>query len=111
MSRARVDQIVNQLGTGSVEFPEGLQVSAGKTLSIGGPVEAYGGSTGTAGQVLKAGNNSELVWSDGDLVTLAAGDGPNANQKVINLTQSGVAGQQQIAFRAGSNVNNSSSVY
>ena len=104
MSRARVDQIVNQLGTGSVEFPEGLQVSAGKTLSIGGPVEAYGGSTGTAGQVLKAGNNSELVWSDGDLVTLAAGDGPNANQKVINLTQSGVAGQQQIAFRAGSNV-------
>ena len=104
MSRARVDQIVNQLGTGSVEFPEGLQVSAGKTLSIGGPVEAYGGSTGTAGQVLKAGNNSELVWSDGDLVTLAAGDGPNANQKVINLTQRGVAGQQQIAFRAGSNV-------
>ncbi len=104
MSRARVDQIVNQLGTGSVEFPEGLKVSAGKTLSIGGPVEAYGGSTGTAGQVLKAGNNSELVWSDGDLVTLAAGDGPNANQKVINLTQSGVAGQQQIAFRAGSNV-------
>ena len=104
MSRARVDQIVNQLGTGSVEFPEGLQVSAGKTLRIGGPVEAYGGSTGTAGQVLKAGNNSELVWSDGDLVTLAAGDGPTANQKVINLTQSGVAGQQQIAFRAGSNV-------
>ena len=104
MSRARVDQIVNQLGTGSVEFPEGLQVSAGKALRIGGPVEAYGGTTGTAGQILKAGNNSELVWGDSDSVTLAAGDGPNANQKVINLTQSGVAGQQQIVFRAGSNV-------
>ena len=104
MSRARVDQIVNQLGTGSVEFPEGLQVSAGKTLRIGGPVEAYGGTTGTAGQILKAGNNSELIWGDSDSVTLAAGDGPNANQKVINLTQSGVAGQQQIVFRAGSNV-------
>ena len=104
MSRARVDQIVNQLGTGSVEFPEGLQVSAGKTLRIGGPVEAYGGTTGTAGQILKAGNNSELIWGDSDSVTLAAGDGPNANQKVINLTQSGTAGQQQIVFRAGSNV-------
>ena len=104
MSRARVDQIVNQLGTGSVEFPEGLQVSAGKTLKIGGPVEAYGGTTGTAGQILKAGNNSELVWGDSDSVTLAAGDGPNPNQKVINLTQSGVAGQQQIVFRSGSNV-------
>ena len=103
MSRARVDQIVNQLGTGSVEFPEGLQVSAGKTLKIGGPVEAYGGTTGTAGQILKAGNNSELIWGDSDSVTLAAGDGPNANQKVINLTQSG-AGQQQVVFRAGSNV-------
>ena len=104
MSRARVDQIVNQLGTGSVEFPEGLTVSAGKTLRIGGPVEAYGGTTGTAGQILKAGNNSELIWGDSDSVTLAAGDGPNANQKVINLTQSGVGGQQQIVFRAGSNV-------
>ena len=103
MSRARVDQIVNQLGTGSVEFPEGLTVSAGKTLKIGGPVEAYGGTTGTAGQILKAGSNSELVWGDSDSVTLAAGDGPNANQKVINLTQSG-SGQQQVVFRAGSNV-------
>ena len=104
MSRARVDQIVNQLGTGSVEFPEGLQVSAGKTLKIGGPVEAYGGTTGTAGQILKAGNNSELIWGDSDSVTLTAGDGSSANQKVINLTQSGVAGQQQVLFRAGNNV-------
>tara|TARA_E500000331_G_scaffold238752_1_gene229071 strand:+ start:60 stop:3239 length:3180 start_codon:yes stop_codon:yes gene_type:complete len=104
MSRARVDQIVNQLGTGLVEFPEGLQVSAGKTLKIGGPVEAYGGTTGTAGQILKAGSNSELVWGDSDSVTFAAGDGSNSNQKVINLTQSGVAGQQQVIFRSGSNV-------
>ena len=104
MSRARVDQIVNQLGTGLVEFPEGLQVSAGKTLKIGGPVEAYGGTTGTAGQILKAGNNSELIWGDSDSVTLTAGDGSSANQKVINLTQSGVAGQQQVLFRAGNNV-------
>ena len=104
MSRARVDQIVNQLGTGLVEFPEGLQVSAGKTLKIGGPVEAYGGTTGTAGQILKAGNNSELIWGDSDSVTLTAGDGSSSNQKVINLVQSGVAGQQQIVFRSGSNV-------
>jgi len=104
MSRARVDQIVNQLGTGSVEFPEGLQVSAGKILKIGGPVEAYGGTTGTAGQILKAGSNSELIWGDSDTVTLTAGDGSNSNQKVINLAQSGVAGQQQVILRGGDNV-------
>jgi hypothetical protein len=91
MSRARVDQIVNQLGTGSVEFPEGLQVSAGKILKIGGPVEAYGGTTGTAGQILKAGSNSELIWGDSDTVTLTAGDGSNSSQ-------------QQVILRGGDNV-------
>ena len=42
MSRARVDQIVNQQGTGGVEFPYGLEVNADQTLKIGGPVELYG---------------------------------------------------------------------
>ena len=63
MSRARVDQIVNQQGTGGVEFPYGLEVNADQTLKIGGPVELYGGSASTvANQIPKTGSNGELVW-------------------------------------------------
>ena len=63
MSRARVDQIVNQQGTGGVEFPYGLEINADQTLKIGGPVELHGGSASTvANQIPKTGNNGELVW-------------------------------------------------
>ena len=61
MSRARVDQIVNQIGNGPVEFPEGLTVSSGKTLNVGGPVKLNNNLLGTAGQIIKAGVSSELV--------------------------------------------------
>ena len=45
-----------------------------------------------------------MIWGDSDTVTLTAGDGSNSNQKVINLAQSGVAGQQQVILRGGDNV-------
>ena len=48
MSRARVDQIVNQQGTGGVEFPYGLEINADQTLKIGGPVVLHGGSASTS---------------------------------------------------------------
>ena len=84
MSIARVDQIVNQLGTGPVEFTEGLGIPVGKTLSIGGPVSLYQGLSGTTGQIIKAGVNSELVWADGDSVTVSATDGSSC-QRLFNV--------------------------
>ena len=104
MSRARVDQIVNQIGTGPVEFPEGLDVPAGETLRIGGPVNLYQNAAGSPGQIIKAGVNSELVWADGDTVSLSSGDGVSADRKTIKISQSGSSTQTEVILRAGSNV-------
>ena len=104
MSIARVDQIVNQLGTGSVEFPQGLTVPAGKTLSVGGPVSLYQGLTGTAGQIIKAGVSSELVWSDPDSVSISAQDGASADRKVLKISTTGTTNTTQVVLRAGNNV-------
>ena len=104
MSIARVDQIVNQLGTGPVEFTEGLGIPAGKTLSIGGPVSLYQGLSGTAGQILKAGVNSELIWSDTDSVSISAQDGPSADRKVFKISTTGTANTSQVVIRAGNNL-------
>ena len=104
MSRARVDQIVNQIGTGSVEFPQGLTVPAGKTLSVGGPVSLYQGLTGTAGQIIKAGVSSELVWSDPDSVSISAQDGASADRKVLKISTTGTTNTTQVVLRAGNNV-------
>ena len=104
MSIARVDQIVNQLGTGPVEFTEGLGIPVGKTLSIGGPVSLYQGLSGTTGQIIKAGVNSELVWADGDSVTVSATDGSSADRKVIKISTTGTTNTSQVVLRAGSNV-------
>ena len=104
MSIARVDQIVNQLGTGPVEFTEGLGIPVGKTLSIGGPVSLYQGLSGTTGQIIKAGVNSELVWADGDSVTVSATDGSSADRKVIKISTTGTTNTSQVVLRAGSNL-------
>ena len=104
MSIARVDQIVNQLGTGPVEFTEGLSIPLGKTLSVGGPVSLYQGLSGTAGQIIKAGVNSELVWSDTDSVSISAGDGASADRKVLKISTTGTSNTTQVVLRAGSNV-------
>ncbi len=104
MSIARVDQIVNQLGTGPVEFTEGLSVPLGKTLSVGGPVSLYQGLSGTAGQIIKAGVNSELVWADGDSVSVSATDGASADRKVIKISTTGTTNTSQVVLRAGSNI-------
>ena len=104
MSRARVDQIVNQLGTGPVEFSEGLVVPSNKTLTVGGPVTLYGGVQGTAGQIIKAGVNSELVWSNPDAVSIAAQDGASSDRKVLRITTAGSANTTSVVLRAGNNV-------
>jgi len=104
MSIARVDQIVNQLGTGPVEFTEGLSIPLGKSLSVGGPVSLYQGLSGTAGQIIKAGVNSELVWSDTDSVSISAGDGASADRKVLKISTTGTSNTTQVVLRAGSNV-------
>ena len=104
MSIARVDQIVNQLGTGPVEFTEGLSLPLGKTLSVGGPVSLYQGLSGTAGQIIKAGVNSELVWADGDSVSVSATDGASADRKVIKISTTGTTNTSQVVLRAGSNI-------
>ena len=98
MSIARVDQIVNQLGTGPVEFTEGLSIPLGKTLSVGGPVSLYQGLSGTAGQIIKAGVNSELVWSDTDSVSISAGDGPSADRKVLKISTTGTSNTTQVVL-------------
>ena len=59
MSRARVDQIVNQIGTGPVEFPKGLDIPSGETLRNGGPVNHFQNAARSPGQIIKAGVNSE----------------------------------------------------
>ena len=104
MSRARVDQIVNQIGNGPVEFPEGLTVSSGKTLSVLGPVKLNNSVLGTAGQIIKAGVNSELVWADSDAVSISAQDGPTADRKLLKITTAGSANTTSVVLKAGNNV-------
>ena len=104
MSRARVDQIVNQIGNGPVEFPEGLTVPINKTLSVGGPVTLYGAVSGTAGQIIKAGVNSELIWSDPDAVSISAQDGASSDRKVLRITTAGSANTTSVILKAGNNV-------
>ncbi len=104
MSRARVDQIVNQIGNGPVEFPEGLTVSAGKPLSVLGPVKLNNSVLGTAGQIIKAGVNSELVWADSDSVSISAQDGPTADRKLLKISTAGSANTTSVVLKAGSNV-------
>ena len=104
MSTALVDRIVNQQGTGPVEFPLGTTISADQPLRIGGPTFLYGNTAGTPGQVIKAGSNSELVWADIDSVNLSAADGPTSGRKLIRITQAGTATPEEVTLEAGSNV-------
>ncbi len=104
MSTALVDRIVNQQGTGPVEFPLGTTISADQPLRIGGPTFLYGDTAGTPGQVIKAGSNSELVWADIDSVNLSAADGPTSGRKLIRITQAGTATPEEVTLEAGSNV-------
>ena len=104
MSTALVDRIVNQQGTGPVEFPLGATISADQPLKIGGPTFLYGDVAGTPGQVIKAGSNSELVWADIDSVNLSAADGPTSGRKLIRITQAGTATAEEVTLEAGSNI-------
>ena len=104
MSRARVDQIVNQQGTGKVEFPYGLEINADQTLKIGGPVVLYGDSSSTGpNQIPKTGNNGELVWGTLPNFQVAAVDsGSNFGVQVSDPT--GQFPSTQVEFVGGSNV-------
>ena len=53
MSTALVDRIVNQQGTGPVEFPLGTTISADQPLRIGGPTFLYGTLQEHLGKLLK----------------------------------------------------------
>ena len=68
MSRARVDQIVNQQGTGGVEFPYGLEVNADQTLKIGGPVVLHGGSASTAANQIPKTEVTENWYGEHSLI-------------------------------------------
>ena len=104
MSRARVDQIVNQQGTGRVEFPYGLEVNADQTLKIGGPVVLYGDSSSTGpNQIPKTGNNGELVWGTlPNFQVTAVDSGGNVGVQVSDPT--GQFSPTQVEFVGGSNV-------
>ena len=104
MSRARVDQIVNQQGTGGVEFPYGLEINADQTLKIGGPVELHGGSASTvANQIPKTGNNGELVWGTlPNFQVNAVDSGSNFGVQISD--PSGQFPSSQVEFVGGSNV-------
>ena len=104
MSRARVDQIVNQAGTGLVEFPYGLEVSADQPLKIGGPVTLHGGSSSTvANQIPKTGSNGELVWGTLPSFEVSAVDS-GSNFGVQISDPSGQFSSTQVEFVGGSNV-------
>ena len=104
MSRARVDQIVNQQGTGGVEFPYGLEVNADQTLKIGGPVVLHGGSASTAAnQIPKTGSNGELVWGTlPNFQVNAVDSGSNFGVQISD--PSGQFPSSQVEFVGGSNV-------
>ena len=104
MSRARVDQIVNQAGTGLVEFPYGLEVSADQPLKIGGPVTLHGGSSSTvANQIPKTGSNGELVWGTLPSFEVSAVDS-GSNFGVQISDPSGQFSSTQVEFVGGSNI-------
>ena len=104
MSRARVDQIVNQQGTGGVEFPYGLEINADQTLKIGGPVVLHGGSASTvANQIPKTGSNGELVWGTlPNFQVNAVDSGSNFGVQISD--PSGQFPSSQVEFVGGSNV-------
>lgn len=104
MSRALVNQIVNQSNSGPVEFPFGATISPGAPLRLGGPLYVSNNAVGTVGQILKSDSNSQLVWADSDTVTLFAGDGQTSSRKTVRLTQSGNATTTEVVFEAGNNV-------
>lgn len=104
MSRARVDQIVNQAGTGLVEFPYGLEINTDQPLKIGGPVTLYGNSPSTGpNQIPKTGNNGELVWGTLPSFQVSAVDsGSNFGIRIAD--PSGQFSATEVEFVGGSNV-------
>ncbi len=94
MSRARVDQIVNQQGTGNAD----------QTLKIGGPVVLHGGSASTsANQIPKTGSNGELVWGTlPNFQVNAVDSGSNFGVQISD--PSGQFPSSQVEFVGGSNV-------
>ena len=104
MSRARVDQIVNQAGTGLVEFPYGLEINTDQPLKIGGPVTLYGNSPSTGpNQIPKTGNNGELVWGTLPSFQVSAVDsGSNFGIRIAD--PSGQFTATEVEFVGGSNV-------
>ena len=104
MSRARVDQIVNQAGTGLVEFPYGLEINADQPLKIGGPVTLYGNSASSGpNQIAKTGNNGELVWGTLPNYQISAEDsGGNLGLRITDPT--GQFPPTEVEFVGGSNV-------
>ena len=104
MSRARVDQIVNQAGTGLVEFPYGLEINTDQPLKIGGPVTLYGNSPSTGpNQIPKTGNNGELVWGTLPSFQVSAVDsGSNFGIRIAD--PSGQFSPTEVEFVGGSNV-------
>ena len=104
MSRARVDQIVNQAGNGLVEFPYGLEINTDQPLKIGGPVTLYGDSPSTGpNQIPKTGNNGELVWGTLPSFQVSAVDsGSNFGIRIAD--PSGQFSPSEVEFVGGSNV-------
>lgn len=104
MSRARVDQIVNQAGNGLVEFPYGLEINTDQPLKIGGPVTLYGNSPSTGpNQIPKTGNNGELVWGTLPSFQVSAVDsGSNFGVRIAD--PSGQFSPSEVEFVGGSNV-------
>ena len=102
MSRARVDEIVDRLGTGPVEFPQGLTVSSGKITRVLGPFRASGDAAGTQGQILRAGPSGELIWGDSVDSQLDVQDGTTAGDVKLELTSGQVT--TVATLRGGNNV-------
>lgn len=108
MSVVKTDELTNLENNGQVEVLEGLKITAGKKLSILGPLGDSSDSVGTSGQILTS-SVSGVSWANAtDLNTtyaISAEDGSATNRKVVRLTAGGSGtGSDDVEFGGDSNI-------
>lgn len=108
MSLVKTDQLTNLNDDGQVEVLEGLKITAGKKLSILGPLGDVNDAVGTSGQILTSSVDG-VIWSNAtDLNTtysISAADGVSPSKKIIRLTAGGSGiGTDDVVLSSDSNI-------
>ena len=110
MSRIRVNELINQGGSGPTLAVEGLKIPSTKNLEIDGSI-ILNSSPGLSGQVLARGSTglewASIATTDSNTTYLmSAVDGVNpVTDKVIKLTAGGTGGSNsEVVLVAGSNI-------